>query len=39
MTKGFALAATKAVLSGGVGRMLDMARSSLRNVPGATLVQ
>src|SRR5438132_11273808 len=28
---GFALAATKVVLSGGVGRMLEMARSNLRN--------
>jgi len=32
---GFALAATKVVLSGGVGRMLEMARSNLRNIPGA----
>jgi len=32
---GFALAATKIVLSGGVGRMLEMARSNLRNVPAA----
>ena len=32
---GFALAATKVVLTGGVGRMLEMARSNLRNVPGA----
>lgn len=31
--KGFALAATKVVLSGGVGRMLEMARSNLRNIP------
>ena len=33
--RGFALAATKVVLSGGVGRMLEMARSNLRNIPGA----
>ncbi|MFI9553212.1 pyruvate dehydrogenase [Nonomuraea endophytica] len=31
---GFALAAGKIVLSGGVGRMVDMARSNLRNVKG-----
>ncbi|MER7671980.1 pyruvate dehydrogenase [Kitasatospora sp. NPDC096128] len=31
--KGFALAAGKTVLSGGVGRMVDLARSNLRNVP------
>jgi pyruvate dehydrogenase (quinone) len=37
--RGFALAATKVVLSGGVGRMLEMARSNLRNIPGATRVR
>jgi hypothetical protein len=31
----FALAATKVVLTGGVGRMLEMARSNLRNIPSA----
>jgi pyruvate dehydrogenase (quinone) len=31
--KGFALAATKVVLDGGVGRMLEMARANLRNIP------
>src|SRR5262252_243274 len=31
----FALAATKVVLNGGVGRMLEMARSNLRNIPTA----
>jgi pyruvate dehydrogenase (quinone) len=31
--KGFALAAGRIVLTGGVGRMIDMARSNLRNVP------
>ena len=36
---GFALAATKAVLSGGVGKMLEMARSNLRNIPGAALLR
>ena len=36
---GFALAATKVVLSGGVGRMLEMARSNLRNIPGAAVVR
>jgi pyruvate dehydrogenase (quinone) len=34
---GFALAATKVVLSGGVGKMLELARSNLRNIPGAVL--
>lgn len=33
MVKGFALSAGKVVLEGGVGRMLQMARSNLRNVP------
>jgi len=36
---GFALAATKVVLSGGVGRMLEMARANLRNIPGASLLR
>ncbi|MGW7412399.1 pyruvate dehydrogenase [Streptomyces sp. NPDC054863] len=31
--KGFALSAGKVVLDGGVGRMVQMARSNLRNVP------
>lgn len=31
--KGFALAASKVVLSGGVGRMIELARSNLRNIP------
>ncbi|GGV17266.1 pyruvate dehydrogenase [Actinomadura cremea] len=31
--KGFALSAGKTVLTGGVGRMLDLARSNLRNIP------
>ncbi|MEU1735309.1 pyruvate dehydrogenase [Streptosporangium sp. NPDC020145] len=31
--KGFAKAASKVVLSGGVGRMIDMARANLRNIP------
>ena len=31
----FVLAATKVVLTGGVGRMLEMVRSNLRNIPGA----
>ncbi|HET6856404.1 MAG TPA: pyruvate dehydrogenase [Streptomyces sp.] len=33
MVTGFALSAGKVVLDGGVGRMLQMARSNLRNVP------
>ena len=32
---GFALAAGKVVLDGGVGRMLDMARANARSIPGA----
>jgi pyruvate dehydrogenase (quinone) len=35
---GFALAATKIVLDGGVGQMLEMARANLRNIPGAELL-
>ncbi|MER7130273.1 pyruvate dehydrogenase [Streptosporangium saharense] len=31
--RGFAKAAGKVVLSGGVGRMIDMARANLRNIP------
>jgi pyruvate dehydrogenase (quinone) len=33
MLRGFALAASKTVLSGGVGKMIEMARSNLRNIP------
>ncbi|UNO39375.1 pyruvate dehydrogenase [Streptomyces sp. MST-110588] len=33
MVTGFALSAGKIVLEGGVGRMLQMARSNLRNIP------
>ncbi|WJD96590.1 pyruvate dehydrogenase [Streptomyces antimycoticus] len=33
MVTGFALSASKMVLEGGVGRMVQMARSNLRNVP------
>ncbi|MFF5707016.1 pyruvate dehydrogenase [Streptomyces sp. NPDC012794] len=33
MVTGFALSASKIVLDGGVGRMVHMARSNLRNVP------
>lgn len=31
--KGFAIAASKLVVEGGVGRMIDLARSNLRNIP------
>jgi pyruvate dehydrogenase (quinone) len=31
--QGFALAATRIVLDGGVGKMLDLARANLRNIP------
>ena len=31
--KGFAIAASKMVVEGGVGRMIDLARSNLRNIP------
>jgi pyruvate dehydrogenase (quinone) len=33
MVRGFALAASKTVLSGGVGKMINLARSNVRNVP------
>lgn len=33
MVSGFALSASEIVLDGGAGRMLQMARSDLRNVP------
>ncbi|WP_129839921.1 pyruvate dehydrogenase [Streptomyces sp. RFCAC02] len=33
MVTGFALSASKVVLEGGVGRMLQMARSNIRNIP------
>ncbi len=33
MVQGFALSAGKIVLEGGVGRMVQMARSNLRNIP------
>ena len=33
MVRGFALAASKTVLNGGVGKMLEMARSNIRNIP------
>jgi pyruvate dehydrogenase (quinone) len=36
--KGFALAASKTVLSGGVGQMLDLARANLRNFPGVRVL-
>jgi pyruvate dehydrogenase (quinone) len=31
--RGFALAASKTVLAGGVGQMLKMARANIRNIP------
>jgi pyruvate dehydrogenase (quinone) len=34
MVRGFALAAGKTVLNGGVGRMVELARSNLRNLRG-----
>ncbi|TCP57246.1 pyruvate dehydrogenase (quinone) [Tamaricihabitans halophyticus] len=33
MVRGFALAASKTVLNGGVGKMIELARSNLRNIP------
>jgi pyruvate dehydrogenase (quinone) len=33
MVRGFALAASKTVLNGGVGKMVELARSNLRNAP------
>ena len=37
--KGFALAATKIVLTGGVGEMLKIARTNLRNIPRPAIVR
>jgi len=31
--RGFALASMRTVLDGGVGRMVEMARSNIRNIP------
>jgi pyruvate dehydrogenase (quinone) len=36
--KGFALAASKVVLGGGVGRMIELARANLRNIPGVRVL-
>jgi pyruvate dehydrogenase (quinone) len=33
MVRGFAVGATKTVLNGGVGKMIDLARANLRNTP------
>ncbi|HLI00240.1 MAG TPA: pyruvate dehydrogenase [Acidimicrobiales bacterium] len=33
MLRGFALAASRTVLDGGVGKMIELARSNLRNIP------
>ncbi|MEU6641803.1 pyruvate dehydrogenase [Saccharomonospora sp. NPDC046836] len=33
MVRGFALAASRTVLDGGVGKMVELARSNLRNIP------
>ena len=38
MMKGFTAAATKTVLDGGVGRMIDLARSNLRHIGGAASI-
>jgi pyruvate dehydrogenase (quinone) len=37
--KGFALAAGKIVLDGGVGKMLDLARANVRNIPRPTIAR
>ncbi|MGH3783245.1 MAG: hypothetical protein ACRDRO_22160 [Pseudonocardiaceae bacterium] len=37
--KGFALAATKVVLNGGVGEMLKIARANVRNILGPAIVR
>jgi pyruvate dehydrogenase (quinone) len=37
--KGFAVAASKIVVTGGVGRMLDLARSNVRNIPRPSIVR
>jgi pyruvate dehydrogenase (quinone) len=33
MVRGFALAASRTVLNGGVGKMVELARTNLRNLP------
>jgi pyruvate dehydrogenase (quinone) len=37
--RGFAVAASKIVLTGGVGRMLELARSNVRNIPRPSIVR
>jgi pyruvate dehydrogenase (quinone) len=37
--KGFALAAGKTVLDGGVGKMIEMARANVRNIPRPTIAR
>ena len=37
--RGFAVAASKIVLTGGVGRMLDLARANVRNIPRPSIVR
>ena len=37
--KGFALAAGKTVPDGGVGKMLEMARANVRNIPRPTIAR
>jgi pyruvate dehydrogenase (quinone) len=37
--KGFALAAGKVVLDGGVGKMVELARANVRNIPRPTIAR
>ena len=37
--RGFALGAGKVVLDGGVGKMVELARANLRNIPRPTLAR
>jgi pyruvate dehydrogenase (quinone) len=37
--RGFAVAASKIVLTGGVGRMIELARSNVRNIPRPSMVR
>jgi pyruvate dehydrogenase (quinone) len=37
--KGFALAAGKTVLDGGVGKMVELARANVRNIPRPTIAR
>lgn len=39
MIKGFTESAVKTVLDGGIGNMVELARSNLRNIKGAAAIE